>query len=170
MPTISDDNPQTFASGFPITDAAIYYGWYAGEINGPFANEGFQFKPGAVAVHLHSYSANTLRSETQNWCGPLIARRAAATLGNVYEPYLAFTANFSIFQDRLMTGLTLAESAWMSQRVVSWAGVVIGDPLYRPYSAWNAFTIPATVPPITGERFERHTQFQIECAECYFFH
>ena len=158
VPTIFDDNPETFASGFPITDAAIYYGWYAGEINGPFANEGFQFKPGAVAVHLHSYSANTLRSETQNWCGPLIARGAAATLGNVYEPYLSFTANFSIFQDRLMTGLTLAESAWMSQRVVSWAGVVIGDPLYRPYSAWNAFYDPRNRPANNWRSFRSVTR------------
>jgi uncharacterized protein (TIGR03790 family) len=158
VPTISDDNPETFSSGFPITDAAIYYGWYAGEINGPFANEGFQFKPGAIAVHLHSYSANTLRSETQNWCGPLIARRAAATLGNVYEPYLSFTANFSIFQDRLMTGLTLAESAWMSQRVVSWAGVVIGDPLYRPYSAWNAFYDPRNRPVNNWRSFRSVTR------------
>jgi uncharacterized protein (TIGR03790 family) len=28
MPTIFDDNPETFSGDFPITDAAIYYGWY----------------------------------------------------------------------------------------------------------------------------------------------
>lgn len=158
MPTILDDNPETFSGNFPVTDAAIYYGWYVGDVDGPFAKESFQFKPGAIAVHLHSYSASSLRSTTRYWCGPLIAHGAAATLGNVYEPFLSFTANFSIFQDRLMTGLTLAESAWMSQRMVSWAGVVIGDPLYRPYSAWNAFYDPRNKPVNNWRTFRSITR------------
>ena len=164
MPTIFDDNPETFSGDFPITDAAIYYGWYVGDIDGPFVKEDFQFKPGAIAVHLHSYSASSLRSTTRYWCAPLIVHGAAATLGNVYEPFLTFTANFSIFQDRLMTGLTLAESAWMSQRVVSWAGVVIGDPLYRPYSAWNSFYDPRNQPVNNWRTFRsitRNAKFNI---------
>jgi uncharacterized protein (TIGR03790 family) len=142
VPTIFDNLPTTFSETFPVTDAAIYYGWYAGDVNGPFALPDFRFKPGAVAVHIHSYSAFTLRSTDRNWCGPLIAHGAAATLGNVYEPYLSLTANLDVFQDRLMSGLTLAEAAWMSQRALSWMGVVIGDPLYKPYAAWNAFYDP----------------------------
>lgn len=142
VPTIYDNLPATFSETFPVTDAAIYYGWYAGDVNGPFALPDFRFKPGAVAVHIHSYSAFTLRSADRNWCGPLIARGAAATLGNVYEPYLSLTANLDVFQDRLMSGLTLAEAAWMSQRALSWMGVVIGDPLYKPYAAWNTFYDP----------------------------
>lgn len=138
LPVIFDNLPPTFPAGYPITDAAIYYGWYAGSADGPFADPAFQFRPGAVAVHIHSSSASTLRSTTANWCGPLLARGAAATLGNVYEPYLSLTANLDVFQDRLMNGFTLAESAWMSQRALSWMGVVIGDPLYRPYASWRA--------------------------------
>ncbi len=137
LPVIFDQHPETFPPGFPVTDAAIYYGWYAASVEGPFAQPGFTFRPGAVAVHLHSFSASTLRSATSSWCGPLLARGAAATLGNVYEPYLALTANFDIFQDRLMSGFTLAESGWMSQRALSWMGVLVGDPLYRPYAAWR---------------------------------
>ncbi len=137
LPSHFDDLPPTFPTGYPITDAAVYYGWYAGNADGPFADPAFQFRPGAVAVHIHSFSAATLRSTTANWCGPLLARGAAATLGNVYEPYLSLTANLDIFQDRLMTGFTLAESAWMSQKALSWMGVVIGDPLYRPYASWR---------------------------------
>ena len=137
LPVIFDNNPPTFPPGFPVTDAAVYFGWYAGSVDGPFADAAFQFRPGAVAVHLHSFSAATLRSVTANWCGPLLARGAAATLGNVYEPYLSLTANFDVFQDRLMAGFTLAESGWMSQRALSWMGVVIGDPLYRPYATWR---------------------------------
>lgn len=157
VPTIFDNLPSTLGDDFPVTDAAVYFGWYAGDANGPFARQDFQFKPGAIAVHLHSYSASTLRSTTNNWCGPLIARGAAATLGNVYEPYLSLTANLDIFQDRLMSGLTLAESAYMSMRALSWMGVVIGDPLYRPYTVWNEFYDPRNRPPNPWRRFRSIT-------------
>jgi uncharacterized protein (TIGR03790 family) len=138
LPVIFDNLPPTFPAGYPITGAAVYYGWYAGAADGPFADPAFQFRTGAVAVHIHSFSAATLRSTTVNWCGPLLAHGAAATLGNVYEPYLSLTANLDVFQDRLMNGFTLAESGWMSQKALSWMGVVIGDPLYRPYASWRA--------------------------------
>lgn len=157
VPTIFDNLPTTFNEAFPITDAAVYFGWYAGDICGPFAAPDFHFKPGAVAVHLHSFSAATLRSTTRQWCGPLIAHGAAATLGNVYEPYLALTANLDIFQDRLMSGLTLAESAYMSMRALSWMGVVVGDPLYRPYSVWNQFYDPRNRPPNPWRKFRSIT-------------
>ena len=157
VPTIFDNLPSTLGDDFPVTDAAVYFGWYAGDACGPFARQDFQFKPGAIAVHLHSYSASTLRSTTSNWCGPLIARGAAATLGNVYEPYLSLTANLDVFQDRLMSGLTLAESAYMSMRALSWMGVVIGDPLYRPYTVWNEFYDPRNRPPNPWRRFRSIT-------------
>lgn len=153
VPTIFDNLPETFAADFPLTDVAVYYGWYAGDLNGPFADPAFFFKPGAVAVHIHSFSASTLRSTTAHWCAPLLVKGAAATLGNVYEPYLSLTANLDIFQDRLMTGLTLAESGAMSQRGLSWMGVVIGDPLYRPYAAWNSFYDPRSNPPNPWRRY-----------------
>lgn len=140
IPVIFDNLPPTFPDGYPMSKAAAYYGWYAADANGPFANPSFAFETGAIAVHIHSFSAATLRSTTTNWCGPLLARGATATLGNVYEPYLAFTANLAIFQDRLVSGLTLAEAGYMAQRVLSWMSVVIGDPLYRPYAAWQQVT------------------------------
>ena len=157
VPTIFDNLPTTFGENFPVTDAAVYYGWYAGDVNGPFALPDFRFKPGAVAVHIHSYSAFTLRSTDKNWCGPLIAHGAAATLGNVYEPYLSLTANLDVFQDRLMSGLSLAEAAWMSQRALSWMGVVIGDPLYKPYAAWNSFYDPRGRAPNPWRQFRSIT-------------
>ena len=155
LPVIFENTEPTFPAGYPVTNAAVYYGWYAGSVNGPFAEPGFQFRAGAVAVHLHSYSASTLRSATENWCGPLLAHGAAATLGNVYEPYLALTANLDVFQDRLMTGFTLAESGYMAQRALSWMGVVVGDPLYRPFAAWSEFRDPVTHAPTSWEVY-RH--------------
>lgn len=137
IPTVFDDTPATFPDGYPVTDCALYYGWYAAEICGPFAQPGFRFPRGAVAVHIHSYSAETLHNASKRWVAPLLAHGAAASLGNVYEPYLQLTANLDLFNDRLLHGFTLAESAYMSLRAVSWMSVVVGDPLYRPFLAWT---------------------------------
>lgn len=138
IPVLWDKAPETLPAGYPVTDAAIYYGWYTDSINGPFVDPTFRFRPGAIAVHIHSFSAATLRSPTSGWSGPLLERGAAATVGNVYEPYLTLTTNLDVLQDRLMTGFTFAESAYCSLRGLSWMNVSLGDPLYRPYAAWRA--------------------------------
>jgi len=65
-----------------------------------------------------------------------LSRGAAASLGNVYEPYLQLTAHLDIFNDRLLHGFTFAESAYMATQVLSWSSVAVGDPLYRPYANW----------------------------------
>jgi uncharacterized protein (TIGR03790 family) len=136
IPTVYDTEPALFPTGFPMNDCALYYGWYAGAPAGPLADLGFAFTPGAVAVHIHSFSANTLRSPDANWVGPLLSKGAAASLGNVYEPYLQLPAHLDIFNARLLHGFTFAESAYMSQPVLSWMNVAVGDPLYRPYAGW----------------------------------
>lgn len=115
-------------------DAPVFYfGWYAGQVTGPFLREGFRFPPGAIALHIHSFSAATLRSAEQNWCGPLIARGVAATFGNVFEPYLEFTLRPDLLLAQLRTGATLGDAAWFATPVLSWNTVIIGDPLYRPF-------------------------------------
>ena len=68
--------------------------------------------------------------------GPLLTKGAAATIGNVYEPYLQLTAHLDLFSDRLLHGFTFAESAYMSMPALSWMSVMVGDPLYRPYRNW----------------------------------
>lgn len=137
VPLVYEDTPAVFPVGYPMSNCALYYGWYAGSVAGPFAEPDFRFVPGAVAVHIHSFSAATLRDPKANWVGPLLQKGAAASLGNVYEPYLQLTANLDIFNDRLLQGFTLAESAYMSLRGLSWMSVVVGDPLYRPYASWQ---------------------------------
>jgi len=112
---------------------ALYFGWYAGDLNGPFALPGFRFPAGAVAVHIHSFSAHTLRSDTSGWCGPMVARGVTATLGNVFEPYLELTHRPDLFFRALARGDSLVEAAYYALPVLSWQSVVIGDPLYRPF-------------------------------------
>jgi uncharacterized protein (TIGR03790 family) len=133
FPIVINPWKEVYAKNYPMNDAAIYFGWYEGNACGPFVNPNFHFRKGAVAVHLHSFSAATVQSETANWCGPLLVRGACATLGNVYEPYLSMTHHFDEFQQHLLDGFSLIEAAYASIPVVSWQAVVLGDPLYRPF-------------------------------------
>src|SRR5437667_4896415 len=135
IPVVYDETPALFPEGYPMTDCALYYGWYAATVAGPFTQPDFRFLPGAVAVHIHSFSANTLRDPNANWVGPLVAKGAAASLGNVYEPYLQLTSRLDTFNDRLLHGFTFAESAYMATPALSWMSVMVGDPLYRPYAS-----------------------------------
>jgi len=31
VPVVYDEKPEIFPEGYPMTDCALYYGWYAGE-------------------------------------------------------------------------------------------------------------------------------------------
>lgn len=134
FPTYREPFNETFPTRFPLRDTAFYIGWYDWNVSGPFKENSFHFKKGAIAVHLHSFSASQLRDPKKNWCAPLLARGAAATLGNTYEPFLQYTHHLDVFGQRLMKGYTLVEAAYMSMPVLSWQGVVLGDPLYRPFT------------------------------------
>ena len=132
--TTIDDNPDTFPDDFPMSQIAIYAGWYAGNACGPFAQPTVEFMPGAFAYHLHSYSAQTLRSTTLNWCGPLLAKGATCTMGCVEEPSIQFTPNVIAFLARWMLNhFTYGEAAWAAQPALSWQTTVVGDPLYCPF-------------------------------------
>jgi len=131
--TCLDDKPATLPASFPLAQAAIYAGWYDANVSGPFKRPSVEFMPGAIAYHLHSFSASTLRSDSQAWVGPLLAKGATATMGCVAEPYLDLTPDLGVFFSRLL-GLrfTFGEAAYASQIALSWQTTVVGDPLYRP--------------------------------------
>ena len=117
----------------PWDQIAFYAGWYTGDFQGPFELPTARFRRGAIAYHIHSFSAETVRSETRNWVGPLLSRGATATMGAVYEPYLRFTPDISLFVSSLLSGLSFAEAAYQSQLSLSWMVTFVGDPLYRPF-------------------------------------
>lgn len=134
IPTLVDRFEPILRDGWPLLDTALYFGWYKGEIAGALKPDTFRFKRGAIACHLHSFSASIIRTSTQAWVGPLLDHGAAVTMGNVWEPYLSMTIHFDIFNDRLLKGWTVAEAAWCATPVLSWMNVVLGDPLYRPFA------------------------------------
>lgn len=129
----TDASPNGFSLASRFDAPALYFGWYAGSLNGPFAREGFMFPPGAVALHIHSYSAQTLHSEKSAWCGPLVARGVAATVGNVFEPYLQLTHRPNLLLRALTAGRNFGDAAYYALPSLSWQAVAIGDPLYRPF-------------------------------------
>jgi len=131
---ILERNETLFKETFPMEDVAIYLGWYTEHVAGPFLQPDFRFRTGAIAYHLHSGSAKSVRTDHMYWAGPLLSRGAAAVMGAVNEPYLLYTPDLQVFADRIASGYSFGESAYLSQRVLSWQITVIGDPLYRPFT------------------------------------
>ncbi|MBN2584621.1 MAG: TIGR03790 family protein [Planctomycetes bacterium] len=134
VPSTLDEKAEVMSIGQKMPEACYYMGWYMENVSGAIARPDFKFERGAVAYHLHSFSALTIRSTTQRWVGPLLAHGAAATMGSVYEPYLRGTPHVDVFTDRLLKGYTFAEAGYMSQEMLSWTMTFVGDPLYRPFA------------------------------------
>jgi uncharacterized protein (TIGR03790 family) len=134
IPFYIDREEPVVPDHWPLPDTILYFGWYTGGITGALASPGFRFQRGAVACHIHSFSAGVLRADGQAWTGPLLHKGAAAALGNVYEPFLSLTTHLDLFNQRLLEGYTFAEAAWNATPAISWMNVAVGDPLYRPFA------------------------------------
>jgi uncharacterized protein (TIGR03790 family) len=132
--TVVDDQAAVFSAGFPMPQIGLYAGWYEFNVAGAFTRPKMEFMPGAFAYHLHSFSAEYVRTATERWVGPLLAKGATCTMGTVYEPFLQGTPDIGVFLGRwLYEGASFAEAALVSQKTLSWQTTVIGDPLYRPF-------------------------------------
>ena len=163
--TFVDNQPASLGVGYPLSQVALYVGWYDSGVTGPFYRASVEFLPGAFAYHLHSFSAANLRSASENWVGPLLARGATATMGCVAEPYLDFTPNPAMFLERWgYVGMTLGEAATAAHPVLSWQTVVVGDPLYRPFGrllADDGKRLDAANDPSTAYALVRNANFQL---------
>ncbi len=131
LEVVLDNEAALFQPG-TCPDAAIYCGWYS------LAKyvDAFDWNPGAVGYHIASAEARTLRQPGETgWCSSMLEDGVAATLGPVFEPYLASFPLPDDFFPLLMTGkYTLAEAYYRSNPFNSWAMVLIGDPLYKPFA------------------------------------
>ena len=132
--TYVDHDPANLPVGFPLSEVALYAGWYSMQVDGPFTRPTVEFMPGAIAYHLFSFSASNPRDAKGSWVGALIAKGATVTLGCVDEPYLTLTPDIGLFFDRLAyQQMSVGEAALACQPGLSWQNLVIGDPLYRPW-------------------------------------
>jgi uncharacterized protein (TIGR03790 family) len=137
--TAVDREPGTMPAHARFDAPVLYFGWYSGAVDGPFTLPGFRFPPGAIALHLHSFSAATLRSADSGWTGPFVARGVTATVGNVHEPYLQFTHPPHLLLRALARGAPWVEAVYFALPALSWQAVAIGDPLYRPFPpGWDS--------------------------------
>jgi uncharacterized protein (TIGR03790 family) len=143
LEVVLDTSPELFQPG-KCPDAALYCGWYS------LAKyvDAFDWKPGAVAYHLASSEAHTLRDPASRaWCKKLLEDGVCATIGPVYEPYLASFPRPNEFFALLLQGdLTLAECYARTNPFNSWMMTLIGDPLYRPFKNRAAAVSPAAEP------------------------
>ena len=149
LEVVLDTSPQLFQAG-ACPDAALYCGWYS------LAKyvDAFDWKPGAVAYHLASSEAHTLRDPgSQAWCKKLIEDGVCATIGPVYEPYLGSFPRPNEFFALLLRGdLTLVECYARTTPYNSWMMTLIGDPLYRPFKYRVGAKAPAeSSPPSNGQ-------------------
>jgi uncharacterized protein (TIGR03790 family) len=147
MTVVVDDTAQLFQPG-QCPDAALYCGWYS---LGKYV-DAFKWLPGSVAYHLASSEASTLRDpKSEVWCKKLLEHGVCATIGPVYEPYLAAFPRPDEFLPLLVRGdLTLVECYYQTNPFNSWMMTLIGDPLYRPFKyrvATAQKTVNNTNPP-----------------------
>jgi len=126
-----DTQSELFQPG-DCPDAALYCGWYS---LGKYV-DAFDWNPGAVAYHLASGEATTLRKEgSQVWCKRLLEDGVCATIGPAYEPYLvAFPRPNEFFALLIQGDLSLVECYYRTKPFNSWMMTLVGDPLYRPFA------------------------------------
>jgi uncharacterized protein (TIGR03790 family) len=143
------DNKGPVLAAGAAKGVALYCGWYS------HANfvDSCEFVPGAIAWHLASSEAVTLRRDTKVWCPNLLKKGVAATIGPVAEPYTVGFPKPAEFFAMVATGEhTLVESYARSILFCSWMTVLIGDPLYNPFAKDPKLKTEAVVPSPKGSR------------------
>ena len=133
FPTDKETTGRLFNEHSRSDAPAFYLGWYSQIPNGRFALARAKLAPGAIALHLHSFSATSLRRSSIDWAPWLIRQGAGFTSGNVYEPYLGFTMRPDLLVKGLVMNMSAGEAAWYATPVVSWQGTILGDPFYQPF-------------------------------------
>ncbi len=118
--------------------AALYAGWYS---LGHYIDS-FTWVRGAIGYHIASSECVTLHNpENTGWCVQMLEHGAAATIGPVHEPYVQGFPLPVLFFAALTQGyLNLGESYLISLPYLSWQMVLVGDPLYHPFSPANENT------------------------------
>ena len=133
------------------SDARWYFGWYRLY----HYNDAFQWRPGAVGVHLDSFSAREFR-KAGAWVPGALAHGLTASAGAVWEPYLdGFLEGDTFLQAFVVDGVSLAEAAYRAIPRLEWMMVVFGDPLFslkRTYPGTHLPTEPESTPEPAPER------------------
>ncbi|GAB5497546.1 MAG: hypothetical protein Phyf2KO_26260 [Phycisphaerales bacterium] len=113
---------------------AVVAGAMTGAANPDIAGGDFSFAPGAFADHLTSFAA-TFDTPSQAKMTRWIEKGAVFTFGAVQEP-CNYPNKFpkAFIHNMYFDGLTIGESCLRSLQAVPFQGMMLGDPLCRPYA------------------------------------
>ena len=129
-------------------DCAVYCGWYSQKA---YMNETFRFNRGAIAMHLYSGAATSVRDPADAWVAQILRSGAAATCGTVYEPLTTgFPQGGSVFT-YLTQGYTWGEAGNMANLKISWQACFVGDPLYRPFATNWQKTVEKNIAMVSSD-------------------
>ncbi len=131
METVLDQKEALFAEKC-CSEAALYCGWYS---LGQYIDS-FVWQRGSIGYHIASAECTTLRDKSSSvWCVKMLAKGVAATIGPVFEPYVQGFPLPELFFAQLIVGeMSLGEAYLTSLPYLSWQMVLVGDPLYQPFS------------------------------------
>lgn len=134
MPVVVENTGKLFEIG-QCPEAALYCGWYKLS----HYVDSFTWQLGSVGFHIASGECATLKRKNSNaWCKMMLRKGIAATIGPAGEPYVQAFPVPEIFFGFLTEGkLSLAECYLISLPYLSWKMVLVGDPLYKPFSKRN---------------------------------
>ena len=129
-------------------EAIGYASWGSNDGNRKRRMLGFQWLPGAIVTDFVSTNARTFQrppdqwkwttwADRANWFGgspqglsaDYLHEGATGASGNVYEPYLGACVRPDYLLPAYFEGRNLAESYYLAMPLLSWQGVVLGDPL-----------------------------------------
>ncbi len=126
-------------------------------INGPGAGPLFTCVPGAVFASIESYNAVTMFVDStiltgQGRISQFIAMGGSGAIGHVFEPETSGIVQGEYLLSNLLrdedgngvADMCFVEAAFTAIPYLSWAEVVIGDPLMRPRLGPSGFVIPST--------------------------
>ncbi len=130
IPVKEERTAKLFAPG-SCPRTAIYCGWYSVKKH----VDAFDFVDGAIGYHISSFEAVNLRDpNSSQWCPSMLRNGITATLGAVAEPYLHSFPEPRTFFAELYKGKCLVEAYYRAKPFNSWQLLLIGDPLYRPFT------------------------------------
>lgn len=133
-------------------------------INGPSAGPLFTCVPGAVFASIESYNAVTMFTDStiltgQGRIAQFIAMGGSGAIGHAFEPESSAIIQGEYLLSNLLRDddgngvgdMTFAEAAFASIPYVSWAEVVVGDPLMRLRVGPGGFVVPGNPATISSE-------------------
>ena len=132
--TIIDDKPETFSAAFPMSQIALYAGWYDPKRLGTVRAAACRIHAGRVCLSSAFLQRRLLADHQQILVRSAVGGRRGRHAGLRGRTLFGRHPEYGgVFRRWLYLGFTFGEAAYAAQSVLSWQTTVIGDPLYQPF-------------------------------------